>query len=86
MCIGLKKTVKFQKGKPGWKWTIYMFNERRRKTLQKLSCWDRMWNWECESAAEQYQYICVRYCDWIGWEGREEKRQTWIAERVINKG
>ena len=31
-----------------------------------------MWNWECESAAEQYQQICVRYCEWIGWECGEE--------------
>jgi hypothetical protein len=38
--------------------------------------WDGLWNWECESAAERYQKICVRYCVWIGWGIREEKKKN----------
>ena len=33
-----------------------------------------MWNWECDGAAEQYQKICFKYSDWIGWESREETK------------
>ena len=51
-----------------------MLYDRRWKILSNLTFWDRMWNWECGSAAEKYRYICVKYCDLIGWESREEMK------------
>ena len=88
--LTLTTTYLLSRSAPDWRKNYKVPKEKKKMGFREIICsttksagycrretWcNWVWQWECRSAVEQYKGMCVRYCQWSGWESREESKKT----------